>query len=51
MVTQDYKYVRYFDGENREQLYDMKADPGEMRNAFHDKDKQYIVEKIRPVIK
>ena len=27
-----YKYVLYHAGRNREMLYDMEADPGEMRN-------------------
>ena len=32
-VSGDYKYVEYDSGENRIQLYDLKNDPGETRNA------------------
>lgn len=34
--TKDWKYVRYDDGAHREQLYDLKRDPGETRSAAHD---------------
>ena len=37
MIVQDnFKYIRYYRGENREQLVDLAQDPGEMRNAVHD---------------
>lgn len=34
--TADYKYTLYYGTENCEQLYDMRQDPLEMRNAAHD---------------
>lgn len=36
IVTDDYKYMLYDDGENREQLIDLKNDPGETRNCAVD---------------
>ncbi|MDE2821194.1 MAG: sulfatase-like hydrolase/transferase [Chloroflexota bacterium] len=37
MITgQDVKYMRYYQGARREQLIDLAADPGEMRNAVAD---------------
>jgi choline-sulfatase len=31
-----YKYIRYDEGKNAEQLMDLKSDPGEMRNGVKD---------------
>ena len=50
IVTNDHKYVLYFDGENREQLHDLKKDPFEMRNCANDKDKTSILEKHRVLL-
>lgn len=36
MIGQDVKYMRYYQGARREQLVDLAADPGEMRNAVAD---------------
>ncbi|MCE2471035.1 MAG: sulfatase-like hydrolase/transferase [Anaerolineae bacterium] len=36
IVRQDAKYMRYYQGERREQLIDLAADPGETRNAIAD---------------
>ena len=36
MVRRDVKYMRYYQGEQREQLVDLAVDPGEMRNAIND---------------
>ena len=36
VIGQDAKYMRYYQGARREQLIDLAADPGEMRNAVAD---------------
>jgi len=36
IVTKDYKYMLYDSGESREQLIDLRNDPGETRNAITD---------------
>jgi len=36
ILRQDLKYMRYYQGQRREQLIDLAADPGEMRNALND---------------
>ena len=36
IVEGNFKYMRYYQGENGEQLVDLAADPGEMRNAIAD---------------
>ena len=36
VLRQDVKYMRYYQGQRREQLIDLAADPGEMRNAVND---------------
>lgn len=44
VVTKDFKYVRYDEGKHNEQLYDIKNDPGEMKNskdAFPDELKKH----------
>lgn len=47
IIKGDYKYAVYFEGKSKEQLYDLKNDPGEMRNALHDKHKSNIVKEMR----
>ncbi len=36
IVTEQYKYVQYFEGQSRRQLYDLDLDPGETRNHLND---------------
>ena len=36
VVHKDLKHIRYYQGERREQLIDLEADPGEMLNAIND---------------
>ena len=36
IVRTDVKYMRYYQGEQQEQLIDLAVDPGEMRNAIND---------------
>jgi hypothetical protein len=38
VVTQDYKYMLFDSGENREQLFDRINDPGEMKPVTYDPD-------------
>ena len=47
LVRQDVKYMRYYQGEGREQLVDLRADPGEMRNAIADAEHQPRLEELR----
>lgn len=47
IISGDYKYALYFEGRNREQLYDLRNDPGEMRNFVNDRDKHQVVRDIR----
>jgi choline-sulfatase len=49
--TKDYKYVIYDSGNNNEQLYNMRSDPYEKRNAANDKEKQEILSKHRNIMK
>jgi len=36
MITDGrYKYMRFFQGARKEQLYDLEEDPGEMQNFLH----------------
>lgn len=46
-----YKYIIYSEGENREQLFDLKEDPGEMRNLVHDPAHQTKREQLRQQLK
>jgi len=50
VVSKNYKYAVYNEGKNNEQLYDRINDPGEMRNAVNDADKQLILEKHRKAL-
>jgi choline-sulfatase len=47
VVTPESKYVLYDDGASREQLVDLAADPGEMRNAAGDPEKARTLERMR----
>jgi choline-sulfatase len=47
IVTDRYKYMRYDEGENAEQLIDLVADPHEMRNAAGDTGSQAILDELR----
>lgn len=47
IVTADYKYVVYFAGARAEQLYDLKNDPGETRNAIDDAGLQGVLSELR----
>jgi len=47
IVTDDYKYMLYDDGENREQLIDLKSDPGETKNCATDPAYSGIVNMCR----
>jgi arylsulfatase A-like enzyme len=51
VVTPDYKYVLYFDGANREQLYDLNRNPWEMCNDALDPYYQTVLEKMRTLFK
>lgn len=48
--TPDYKYVLYEAGKNREMLYDMKNDRGEMRNLAIEHKYQEIVKQHRAML-
>ena len=47
IVQDDFKYMRYYQGENSEQLVDLAEDPGEMRNAIHDAAHQSRLGELR----
>lgn len=47
IVKGKFKYVLYFEGKNREQLYDLEEDPGETRNGIYDADKQAVADELR----
>ena len=47
LVRQDVKYMRYYHGERREQLIDLVADAGEIRNAIADAEHQPRLEELR----
>ena len=46
IVTAEYKYVEYFEGARCEQLYDLKNDPGETRNALEDDHLQGVLSEL-----
>lgn len=48
--TPHYKYILYDTGKNREQLYDMQTDRGEMRNLAVEKKYKEIVRKHRVLL-
>ena len=45
--TERWKYVRYFELENMEELYDLRADPWELTNLVNEPDLQGTVKKLR----
>lgn len=47
IVADRYKYVLYDEGARREQLYDLCADPGEMRNAAGDEAHRSALSEMR----
>ncbi|MFW6309248.1 MAG: sulfatase, partial [bacterium] len=51
IVTGRYKYMLFEEGENREQLMDLKKDPGEMKNFASHPDYCKVLEKHRQLFK
>lgn len=49
--TRDYKYVLYDSGRNREQLYDMHADRGEMRNLAVERKYKDVLRRHRSLLR
>ncbi|HHH76642.1 MAG TPA: DUF4976 domain-containing protein, partial [Phycisphaerae bacterium] len=47
IVTEDYKYMLFDNGENCEQLYDLKNDPGETKNNAAEPANESIVAKCQ----
>ncbi len=45
--SEDYAYVRYNVPGNAEQLYDLRNDPGQTRNALFDPQNREVVERFR----
>jgi arylsulfatase A-like enzyme len=50
IVTDRYKYMLYDDGQHREQLIDLVADPGETRNALADTGNELLLETMRALM-
>jgi len=48
--TDRFKYVVYDSGENREQLFDLQADPGETRDLAHDDRHRQILDQHRQLL-
>lgn len=48
--TPDYKYVLYEAGKNREMLYDMKTDRGEMRNLAVERQYKEVIKQHRALL-
>ena len=51
VCSERYKYVLYDEGAHNEQLYDLKNDPDQMRNAAFDEDKQSALAEHREMLK
>ena len=51
IVTKNYKYQLYDEGNNREQLFNLKEDPGEMKNYAKDPEYADVLEKHRDFFK
>ena len=47
LVTDRYKYALYDNGANREQLYDLEADPGETTNYASDPENAQVLGELR----
>jgi len=47
IISDEFKYVLYEQGTHREQLYDLRTDPGETRNAAHDKVNHDVLKQLR----
>ncbi len=50
ILTENYKYALYYQGKNREQLYDLVNDPYENRNCANDPDKKEILLEHRQLL-
>lgn len=51
VITSQYKYIIYSKGERREQLFDLKSDPGETKNLVYDKRYQTTLADMRNYLK
>jgi len=51
MITKDFKYIVYNQGEIREQLFDLSKDPGEMKNLAFDKNYAKKLKGMRTYLK
>lgn len=51
VVSDDYKYVLYDDGENREQLFDRRLDPGETKSVAAKAANKAVLERHRDLVK
>lgn len=51
VVGRRYKYAVYNHGRNREQLYDLEDDPGEMRNLAVERRYSWTIDNFRRVLK
>jgi arylsulfatase A-like enzyme len=47
IVTHRYKYMKFDEGKNNEQLIDIQSDPGEMQNAAHDPENTNVLSQHR----
>lgn len=48
--TQQYKYMVFPEGEKREMLFDLEADPGEMKNLAGDETKAGVLQRHRDLL-
>src|SRR5690606_9131152 len=51
VITPQYKYIIYSKGERREQLFDLKSDPGETKNLVYDKRYQTTLADMQNYLK
>ncbi len=51
VLDKRYKYIVYSEGENREQLFDLKNDPGEMNNLVAKKEYESALKILRKELK
>lgn len=47
LITRRFKYMRFPIGEPGEALFDLREDPGELRNAIFDPEHQYVLQDLR----